>query len=113
MKKIILALCLIIGITAVSKAQMFVPEDRAKTLQTVLKLNNEQTDKITGFYKALKDKMLSTTDENPDFSKDMVDTKVKIKAVLTKEQNVAYEKWLAEEMNKKATERTGPSPTKN
>ena len=113
MKKILLALCLIVGITAVSKAQMFDPIQRAKTLQTVLKLNDEQTEKITGFYITLHNKMLSTTSENPDFSADMAATKAKIKSVLTKKQNVNYEKWLAEEAKKFAEGNPAPSPKKD
>src|ERR1700744_6802284 len=56
MRKILLTCCLILGIAAVSRAQggmqRMSPEDRAKQLQTQLKLTDDQTAKVTAIYKA-------------------------------------------------------------
>lgn len=112
MKKLLLICCLLIGITAVSRAQggggMRSPEDRAKQLQTQLKLNDDQTSKITAIYKAQTTKMDSVrTASNGDRDKMrqgmmplMKDTQDKIKAILTPEQATAYDKLVQERMNK-------------
>src|ERR1700744_316384 len=61
MRKILLTCCLILGIAAVSRAQggmqRMSPEDRAKQLQTQLKLTDDQTAKVTVIYKAQSAKM--------------------------------------------------------
>ena len=50
--------CFLFGITAVSRAQgggqRMTPEDRAKNLQTQLKLTDDQTAKFTAIYKTHK-----------------------------------------------------------
>ena len=101
MKKILLVCCLLAGITSVSHAQIFVPETRGKQLQTLLKLSDAQTGKITGYYKILQtqmDSVIKAGGDNDDFGPLMAATKIKIKAVLTPEQNVGYEKMLRESM---------------
>lgn len=55
MKKLLLMCCFLIGISAVSRAQgggmRKSPEERAKDLQTQLKLSDDQTTKVTAIYK--------------------------------------------------------------
>ena len=110
MKKALLVCCFLVGITKMSHAQTqifspegkFVPEGRAKHLQTLLKLSDAQTGKITGYYKVLLTQMDSVVHAGggeEDFQPLMAATKVKIKSVLTPEQNVGYEKMLRESMN--------------
>jgi Spy/CpxP family protein refolding chaperone len=112
MKKFLLMCCFLIGITAVSRAQggggKMSPEDRAKQLQTQLKLNDDQTAKVTAIYKAQSAKMDSIrTASNGDrdamrtaMMPLMKDTNDKIKAVLTVEQATAYDKIVQERMNR-------------
>ena len=57
MRKILLTCCLLLGIATLSRAQggggqRMSPEDRAKNLQTQLKLTDDQTAKVTVIYKA-------------------------------------------------------------
>jgi len=102
MKKVLLVCCFLAGITKMSHAQIFVPENRAKQLQTLLKLSDAQTSKITGHYKTLQsqmDSVIKAGGSNDDFGPLMAATKVKIKAVLTPGQNIEYEKMLRESMN--------------
>lgn len=112
MKKILLMCCFLIGISAVSHAQgggmRKSPEDRAKDLQTQLKLNDDQTTKITAIYKEQSTKMDSVrTAANGDRSAMrqamapmMKATNDKVKAVLTPEQATAYDAWMKERMDK-------------
>jgi len=106
MKKVLLICCILLGITKISHAQtqkMFVPEDRAKQLQTALKLSDSQTNKIIGYYKALVVQMDSVTTAGGNgaaFYPFMDATKVKIKAVLTPEQNIGYEDFLQQQRAK-------------
>jgi hypothetical protein len=92
---------------------MFVPEDRAKHLQTLLNLTDTQTVKITGYYKALvtrMDSVVAAGGNRDDFGPLMAATKVKIKAVLTPEQNIGYEKMLREQMKPDSTAAPAPKP---
>ena len=105
MKKLILAACFVIGATAMSFAQgggrqMPSPADQAKQLQTALTLNDDQTAKITAIYTAQAAK-LDSIRKAPGFDMSnmrevmtpiMAATKTKIKAVLTADQNTAYDK---------------------
>jgi protein CpxP len=112
MKKILLMCCFLIGISAVSHAQgggmRKSPEDRAKDLQTQLKLNDDQTSKITVIYKDQATKMDSVrTAANGDRSAMrqamapmMKATNDKVKAVLTPEQATAYDAWMKERMDR-------------
>ena len=104
--------CFLIGITAVCRAQgggmRRSPEDRAKDLQTQLKLNDDQTTKVTAIYKAQAAKMDSVrTAANGDrdamrsaMMPLMKDTNDKIKAILTPDQATAYEKIMQDRMNR-------------
>lgn len=112
MKKILLMCCFLIGITAVSRAQgggmRKSPEDRAKELQTQLKLTDDQTTKITAVYKAQATKMDSVrTAANGDrqamrsaMMPLMKDSNDKIKAILTPDQATAYDKIMQDRMDR-------------
>lgn len=115
MKKLFFAGCLILGVSFGASAQFFQPEERAKELKAQLKLNDVQTEKITGYYRTLRtqidslDKIESSTKD--DFQKVMAVAKAKIKAVLTKEQDVAYEKWLEDNGKNRKSSQASPTPT--
>lgn len=105
MKKLILMLCLVAGITTLSKAQRMTTEEQVKNMQTQLKLTDDQTAKITTILKAQSTKMDSIrTAANGD--RDAMRSGMmalrqasapKIKAVLTPEQATAYEKMMADQ----------------
>ena len=106
MKKLLLMLCLVAGITTLSKAQgqRRTPEEQAKNLQTQLKLTDDQTTKITSIMQMQSTKMDSIrTAANGDrdamrsgMMTVMQAMTPKIKAVLTPEQATAYDKMQAE-----------------
>ena len=112
MKKFLLMCCFLIGITAVCRAQgggmRRSPEDRAKDLQTQLKLTDDQTTKITAIYKAQATKMDSVrTAANGDrqamrsaMMPLMKDTNDKVKAILTPDQATAYDKIIQDRMDR-------------
>ncbi|MDR6943935.1 Spy/CpxP family protein refolding chaperone [Mucilaginibacter pocheonensis] len=112
MKKILLMCCFLMGIAAVSHAQgggmRKSPEERAKDLQTQLKLTDDQTTKITAIYKEQATKMDSVrTAANGDRSamrgamRPMMEaTNTKIKAILTPDQAAAYDKAMKERMDR-------------
>jgi Spy/CpxP family protein refolding chaperone len=108
MKKFLLMCCFLIGITAVSRAQgggqRMSPEDRAKQMQTQLKLTDDQTTKVTAILKVQATKMDSVrTAANGDRSAMRTAmgpireaTSTQIKAILTPEQATAYQKMQDE-----------------
>jgi len=112
MKKLLLMCCFLMGISAVSHAQgggmRKSPEERAKDLQTQLKLSDDQTTKITAIYKEQATKMDSVrTAANGDrdamrsaMMPMMKATNDKVKAVLTPEQATAYDAWMKERMGR-------------
>lgn len=112
MKKILLMCCFLMGITAICRAQgggmRRSPEDRAKQLQTDLKLTDDQTAKITAIYKDQATKMDSVrTAANGDrqammqaMRPMMQATNDKVKAVLTADQAAAYDKMQQERMDR-------------
>ncbi|MCD8739167.1 hypothetical protein LT679_01020 [Mucilaginibacter roseus] len=108
MKKFLLMCCLFLGIAAVSHAQgggrRFNPEDRAKQLQTQLKLNDDQTAKVTAIYKTQFTKMDSIRKAGGDFRSSMRplmdSTNKQVKAVLTTEQAAEFDKMQQERMNR-------------
>lgn len=111
MKKLLLMCCILLGFTAVSRAQggmRMSPEDRAKQLQTQLKLTDDQTAKVTAIYKTQAAKMDSIrTAANGDRSAMrqammplIKDTNDKVKAILTAEQAAEYDKMVQERMNR-------------
>ncbi|MBS1528431.1 MAG: Spy/CpxP family protein refolding chaperone [Bacteroidetes bacterium] len=107
MKKFLLVCCVLLGLTAVSRAQgggmRRSPEERAKQLQTQLKLTDDQTAKITAIYQAQSVKVDSIRNAGGDFSAMrplMQATNEKIKAVLTADQAAEYDKMVQERMNR-------------
>jgi protein CpxP len=109
MRKILLVCCFLLGITAVSHAQgggqRMSPEDRAKQMQTQLKLTDDQTTQITAIFKVQATKMDSVrTAANGD--RDAMRTAMgplrtatndKIKAILTPDQATAWQKMMDEQ----------------
>lgn len=126
MKKLLLMLCFIAGITSLSKAQgggqRRSPEEQAKQLQTQLKLSNDQTTKITSIMQMQSTKLDSVrTASNGDRQammqgmmpiRQMMSTKVK--AILTADQSVAYDKMLADQQAQQRArmQNAGGSPQK-
>ncbi len=112
MKKLLLMLCFVAGITAMSKAQgggqRMSPADQAKQLQTQLKLTDDQTAKITSIMQMQNTKMDSVrTASNGDrqaMMQGMMPIRqamsAKVKAVLTADQATAYDKMMADRMNR-------------
>ncbi|MGI4752010.1 MAG: hypothetical protein ACRYFB_15355 [Janthinobacterium lividum] len=128
MKKLILMLCFIAGITSLSKAQggggrqRMSPADQAKAMQAQLKLTDDQTSKITSILQTNSTKMDSVrTASNGDRQammqgmmpiRQMMNTKVK--AILTSDQSVAYDKMLADQQAQQRArmQNAGGSPQK-
>jgi len=108
MKKFLLMCCFLIGITAVSRAQggggRMSPEDRAKQMQTQLKLTDDQTAKITAILKTQatkRDSIRTASNGDRDAMRTammplMKESNEKIKAILTPEQATAYQKMQDE-----------------
>lgn len=107
MKKLILMLCFVAGITTLSKAQggqRRTPEEQAKQLQTQLKLSDDQTAKITSIMQMQSTKLDSIrTAANGDrdaMRSGMMSVRQmiapQIKAVLTADQSAAYDKMQAD-----------------
>jgi protein CpxP len=108
MKKILLMCCFLVGITAVSRAQggqRMSPADRAKQMQTQLKLTDDQTAKITAILQTQATKMDSVrTAANGDRDAQRAGSApfraaatAQIKAILTPDQAAAYQKMLDEQ----------------
>jgi len=127
MKKLLLMLCFIAGITSLSKAQgggqRRSPEEQAKQLQTQLKLSDDQTTKITSIMQMQSTKLDSIrTAANGDrdaMRSGMMSVRQammpKIKAVLTPEQVTAYDKMISEQRARQQNGGGGgvpPSPQK-
>ena len=112
MKKFLLMCCFLMGIAAVSYAQgggmRKSPEERAKDLQTQLKLTDDQTAKVTAIYKEQAVKMDSVrTAANGDrdaMRSAMMPmrkaTNDKVKAILTPDQVTAFEKMQKDMMDR-------------
>jgi protein CpxP len=102
MKKFLLMCCFLVGITAVSRAQggqRMSPEERAKALQTQLKLTDDQTTKITAIYVASAksvDSLRTAGGDRSAFRPIMQAANDKVKALLTPEQAAAYQKMMDE-----------------
>jgi protein CpxP len=104
MKKLLLMCCFLVGIAATSRAQgggqRMSPEDRAKQMQTQLKLTDDQTTKVTAVLKTQATKMDSVrTAANGDRTAMRTAmgpireaTSTQIKAILTPDQAAAYQK---------------------
>jgi Spy/CpxP family protein refolding chaperone len=125
MKKVLLMCCFLIGIAAASHAQggpmRKSPEERAKDLQTQLKLNDDQTSKITVIYKDQATKMDSVrTAANGD--RDAMRSAMmplrkatddKVKAILTPDQATAYDKNQKDMMDRMRQGGGGGAPPQN
>ena len=108
MRKILLTCCLLLGIATLSRAQgggqRMTPEDRAKNLQTQLKLTDDQTAKIVVIYKAQavkRDSIRTAANGDRDAMRTammplMQSTNAQIKALLTPDQATAYDKMQAD-----------------
>ena len=106
MKKFLLICCFLLGIAAVGHAQgggqRLSPADRAKALQTQLKLTDDQTAKITTILKTQQTKMDSVrTAANGDrdamrsgMTPIRKSSNDQIKAILTPDQATAYQKMM-------------------
>lgn len=96
-----LVCCFLLGITAVSRAQgggpRRSPEERAKMMQTQLKLTDDQTAKITAIYQTQAksiDSLRNAGGDRTAFRPIMQATNDKIKAILTPEQATAWQKMM-------------------
>jgi len=109
MKKVLLACCLLMGISAVTFAQgggrqQRSPEEQAKMMQTQLKLSDDQTAKITAIYTsqaASRDSIMKASGDDRQaamqaFRPMMQGYNQKVMGVLTADQKTAYEKMMAE-----------------
>lgn len=103
MRKILLVCCFLIGITAVCRAQgggRRTPEERAKQMQTQLKLTDDQTAKITAIFQSQTKTMDSLRTAGADrstFRPLMQASNDKIKAILTPDQATAWQKMMDEQ----------------
>jgi protein CpxP len=112
MKKLLMVCCFVASMVSLSKAQgggqRMTPAEQAKQLQTELKLTDDQTSKITGIMQMQATKMDSVrTASNGDRQAMMqgmmpirTAMSAKIKAVLTADQAKAYDKMMAERMDR-------------
>ena len=105
MRKFLLMCCFLVGITAMCHAQggmRMSADDRAKQMQTQLKLSDDQTAKITTILKTQQTKMDSVrTAANGDrdaMRSGMMPIRKssndQIKAILTPDQAAAYQKMM-------------------
>ena len=107
MKKLLLMCCLFIGFTTASRAQAnhpasTDPAEKAKGLQKELKLSDKQTTKVAVIYQESYQKFDKIkTAEHGNTNKMLADigplrtaTIKKIKAILTPEQKVKYDKLI-------------------
>jgi len=102
MKKILLLCCFLFGFVAVTHGQnggMRDPERMSKGLQSMLKLNDDQTAKIKAIYIAqnLKiDSLQKAGAQRAAFHPVMESSVVQIKALLTPDQATAFQKMVDE-----------------
>lgn len=102
MKKVMLICMFLVGISAVSRAQggqRMSAADRVKQMKTDLKLTDDQATKITAIYETQTKSMDSLRTAGGDRSAMrplMQATNDKIKAVLTAEQQAAWQKQMDE-----------------
>ncbi|MBK0378825.1 Spy/CpxP family protein refolding chaperone [Mucilaginibacter segetis] len=117
MKKIMLICCFLVGITAVSRAQggRMSTADRVKRMQASLKLTDDQVTKITAVYDAQAKQIDSLRNAGGDrsaFRPIMTATNEKIKAILTPEQQEAYQKEMEERRARMQNGGGGAPPTR-
>jgi len=105
MRKFLLMCCILIGFSAICRAQggggmRRSPEEQAKQLQTQLTLNDDQTAKITAIYKTQatkRDSIRTAANGDRDAMMQammplMKSTNEQIKALLTPDQATAFQK---------------------
>jgi len=104
MKKFLLMCCILLGISAVSRAQggggRMSPEDRVAAMKTNLKLTDDQTAKILAIYKesaTKRDSVMNAGGDRTAMRPIMQAANEKVLAVLTDEQKVAYKKMMDEQ----------------
>jgi periplasmic protein CpxP/Spy len=100
MKKLFLMCLLVIGVSAVSRAQggnRMSPEDRVKAMQTQLKLTDDQSAKILAIYKqsaVKRDSVRNAGGDRDAMRPIMQDANNKVQAILTDDQKAAYKKMM-------------------
>jgi len=106
MRKILLTCCILLGIATMSRAQgggmRMSPEDRAKQLQTQLKLSDDQTAKIIVIYKtqaAKRDSIRTASNGDRDAMRSammplMQASNKQVMDILTPDQQTAYKKMM-------------------
>jgi len=100
MKKLLLMCFFLIGISAVSRAQgggRMSPEDRVAAMKTQLNLTDDQSAKILAIMKdgaAKRDSVRNAGGDRDAMRPIMMATNAKIKAVLTPDQQTAYQKMM-------------------
>jgi len=102
MKKFLLMCCFVIGITAVSHAQQggrMSPDDRAKAMQTQLKLTDDQTAQVKAIFvtaAAKRDSIKNAGGDREAMRPVMMEANQKVQAILTPDQLTAYKQWMAD-----------------
>lgn len=124
MKKIFLMCSMLIGMAIAAHAQgggrmRMSPADRAKQMQTQLKLTDDQTAKITAIYQAQAARMDSLrTASNGDrdamrqaMRPMMQETQDKVNAVLNPDQQAAWKKYMDDMRAQRQQNGGGAPPT--
>ena len=113
MKKLLLMCCILLGITAVSRAQggggRMTPEDRVAAMKTQLKLTDDQSAKILAIYKssaAKRDSVRNAGGDREAMRPIMTAANAQVQAVLTDDQKVAYKKMM-DDMRAKMQQNVG------
>ena len=107
MRKILLMCCVLLGLTTICRAQgggRMSPEDRAKQMQTQLKLSDDQTAKITNILKvqaAKRDSVRTASNGDRDAMRTalmplMQASNKQIMDILTPDQQAAFKKMQDE-----------------
>jgi protein CpxP len=104
MKKLLMVCCFVVSIVSLGKAQggggrqQMAPADRAKQLQTQLKLTDDQTAKVTAIYTTMAAQRDSVTKAGGDRSAMrplMMSANEKVQAILTDDQKAQYKTMMA------------------
>lgn len=120
MKKIMLICCMLLGLTAVSRAQgggmRMSTADRVKAMKESLKLTDDQATKITAIYDAQTKSLDSLRNAGGDrsaFRPMMQAAQDKVKAILTAEQQAAWQKQMDERRARMQQNGGGGAPPSN
>jgi protein CpxP len=109
MKKLLMVCCLLVSVVSLSKAQgggqgrgpQMSAADRAKQMQTQLKLTDDQTAKITAIYTeqtAKRDSITKAGGDRQAMRPLMQAANEKVQKVLTDDQKAAWKKIMEERM---------------